>query len=121
MLCYMLVELHSAFASGQGYSYQLCNIHRYFQIYVDYMKFWGCHFETIYILFNMKPQKNFKDEGKLIHFCGLPWEEGCLEPHNNARAVKTASKLQVRQKVYVGSSQRWESYKPFIGDAFNGL
>ena len=111
------------FASGQGYSYQLCNIHRYFQIYVDYMKFWDCHFgDHIYTLQYETLVQNFKNEvKKLIHFCGLPWEKGCLEPHNNARAVKTASKLQVRQKVYVGSSQRWESYKPFIGDAFNGL
>ena len=119
----MLVKLHSTFASGQGYSYQLSDIRRYFQIYLDYMKFWDCHFgDHIYTLQYETLVQNFKDEvEQLIHFCGLPWEENCLEPHKNSRAVKTASKLQVRKKVYMGSSHRWESYKPFIGDAFKGL
>ena len=51
---------------------------------------------------------------KLIDFCGLEWDEACLNYHENERAIKTASIWQVRQKIYTTSVERWRHYVPHI-------
>jgi hypothetical protein len=35
--------------------------------------------------------------------------------------VATASNIQVRKKVYSGSSEKWKQYKPFLAGAFDCL
>ena len=47
----------------------------------------------------------------LIDAIGLPWDDACLEPHKQKRAVLTASKTQVIQPVYKSSVKAWERYK----------
>jgi hypothetical protein len=51
---------------------------------------------------------------RLLAFCGLDWDERCLRFHETARAVKTASLLQVRQPMYRSSVGRWKRYEAFI-------
>ena len=58
---------------------------------------------------------------RLVDYLELNWEEACLAPQNNKRAVKTASQQQVRQKVYKGSSQAWRKYAPFLDGVFDEL
>ena len=58
---------------------------------------------------------------QLIDYLGMDWDEKCLSPQNNTRRVATASNLQVREKVYEGSSQQWKKYEPFLNGAFDSL
>ena len=58
---------------------------------------------------------------QLIEYLGLDWDKNCLSPQNNTRYVRTASNLQVRQKVYQGSSEQWKKYQPFLNGAFDEL
>ena len=53
---------------------------------------------------------------RLIDFCGLEWDQACLRPESNRRAVKTASVWQVRQAVYATSQERWRRYEPWLGE-----
>lgn len=53
---------------------------------------------------------------RLIAFLGLEWDEACLAPERNTRAVKTASIWQVRQPVYKTSVERWRRYEPWLGE-----
>lgn len=46
----------------------------------------------------------------LLHFCGLEWEDACLQPHRVKGEVKTASVWQVREPVHRRSSGRWKNY-----------
>ncbi|MHB8635398.1 MAG: tetratricopeptide repeat-containing sulfotransferase family protein [Fimbriimonadaceae bacterium] len=55
-----------------------------------------------------------------LTFCGLPWNSACLHPEQNRRAVRTASRWQVRQPVYTTSIDRWRNYQDCLG-AFAGL
>lgn len=57
----------------------------------------------------------------LIDALGLPWDDACLAPQENRRAVQTASNLQVRQAIYQGSSQKWRAYAPYLNGALDGL
>ena len=52
---------------------------------------------------------------KVIEFIGLPWDPRCLQFHETARAVVTASNWQVRQRIYSSSVGRWKHYEKFIG------
>ncbi len=51
---------------------------------------------------------------KLIDFCGLEWDDACLNYHQNEQVIKTASVWQVRQKIYTTSVARWRHYEPYI-------
>ena len=55
-----------------------------------------------------------RETKKLIKYLGLEWEEDCLSPEKNTGNVYTASNVQVRKKVYKGSSEQWEKFKPFL-------
>ena len=57
----------------------------------------------------------------LIKYCGLDWDEECLNFHKNKRAVLTASSAQVRQKMYQGSSEAWKKYEQFIEPLISDL
>ncbi len=48
---------------------------------------------------------------RLLAFCGLDWEEGVLDFHRSATAVRTASVWQVREPLYQRSSGRWRNYE----------
>jgi hypothetical protein len=40
---------------------------------------------------------------RLVDWCGLEWEPGCLAFHEGKRPVRTASVSQVRQPIYTRS------------------
>jgi tetratricopeptide (TPR) repeat protein len=52
---------------------------------------------------------------RMIAACGLPWDNACLRPESNPRAVKTPSKWQTRQPIYRTSVARWRRYEPWLG------
>ena len=65
---------------------------------------------------------NQKEETKqLLEYLELKWEERCLNFHDSSRVVKTASSLQVKQKMYQGSSEAWRNYEPYIGELIEAL
>ncbi len=53
---------------------------------------------------------------EVIDFCGLSWNDACLRPEQNPRAVPTASHWQARQPVYRTSVERWRRYEPWLGE-----
>jgi tetratricopeptide (TPR) repeat protein len=46
----------------------------------------------------------------LIDFCGLPWDDACLQPERNVAPVNTPNAWQVRAPVYRGALGRWKNY-----------
>ena len=52
---------------------------------------------------------------RIIAGCGLAWDDACLRPERNPRAVKTPSKWQTRQPIYRNSVERWRRYEPWLG------
>jgi tetratricopeptide (TPR) repeat protein len=53
---------------------------------------------------------------RLVAFCGLEWDDACLAPQRNERALKTASLWQARQPVYTTSVNRWRRFEPWLGE-----
>jgi len=52
---------------------------------------------------------------RMVGFCGLSWESGCLQPQLNDRLVTTPSLWQVRQPMYRSAVERWRVYEPWLG------
>ena len=110
-------------SDGLGYCYSLEDIASYHALYQDLMAFWEASFTgIIYELDYELLTANQKEETqKLIKHIGLEWEESCLRPEENDRAVATASNWQIRKKIYGGSSDKWRDFSPYIGGAFDAL
>ncbi|MFK5949247.1 MAG: sulfotransferase, partial [Methylococcales bacterium] len=58
---------------------------------------------------------------KMIEFCGLDWDERCLNFHKTKRDVITPSYDQVRQPIYTKSIQRWKHYNEHLNELKNVL
>ena len=51
----------------------------------------------------------------VLSFCGLEWDDACLDFHKAGGAVRTASVWQVREPLYQRSSGRWRAYQQHLG------
>jgi tetratricopeptide (TPR) repeat protein len=58
---------------------------------------------------------------RLVAWCGLQWESGCLAFYEGKGPVRTASVVQVRQPIYTRSVGRWKNYEPSLGALFANL
>jgi tetratricopeptide (TPR) repeat protein len=106
-----------------GYCYAIDDVISYHKLYENLMEFWTNTLSNrIYKLDYEQLTVNQESETRqLIDYLGLDWDENCLSPQNNTRSVATASNVQVRKKVYRGSSEQWKKYQPFLNGAFDGL
>ncbi len=52
---------------------------------------------------------------RIIEWCGLEWEPGCLGFYETQRPVRTASAVQVRRPIYRSSVGRWKNYQTWLG------
>ena len=106
---------------GHGHCYDLNDIADYYDLYLELMNFWSENYkDRIYQLnYEQLTEDQELQTRRLIRHLEIDWEEVCLKPHENVRSVRTASQLQVRKKVYKGSSQSWQKFKPYIGNAFD--
>lgn len=58
---------------------------------------------------------------QMIEFCGLEWDERCLQFHESQRKVRTFSYDQVRQPLYKKSVARWKNYESHLGSLIAAL
>lgn len=47
---------------------------------------------------------------QLLDFCGLDWQDACLNFHHDEAPVSAVSSVQVRQPLHSGSIGRWKKY-----------
>jgi hypothetical protein len=101
------------FARGQGFSYDLADIGRYYADYVELM----AHFDSVLPgrVHRVIYEEMVEDpEGRiraLLDYCGLPFESSCLDFHQNDRAVRTASSEQVRRPIFKDAVEHWQNYE----------
>ncbi|MGP3697024.1 sulfotransferase [Rhodobacter sp. NSM] len=94
------------------YAYDLRDLGLYFRMFEELIAFWreklpdGFH-EVQYEDLVDRPEEESR---KLIEACGLPWEDACLDFHDNKRRVQTLSLYQVRQPIYRSSARAWERH-----------
>jgi len=116
-------SIYKYYFNGNSYSFNQDDLAQYFQMYKDLMVFWGQLFPNkIYdICYEDLTADQEAETRKLLEYCELEWDESCLNFHTNKKAVKTTSAMQVRQKIYQGSSEVWKKYEAYLQPLIKGL
>ena len=52
---------------------------------------------------------------RILDFCGLEFEPGCVEFHKTERSIRTASSEQVRRPIFREGLDQWKNYEPWLG------
>ena len=106
-----------------GYCYAIEDIVNYYHLYENLLEFWLNKLnKRIYNLnYELLTVNQENETRRLIDHLGIGWDVNCLSPQNNKRRVATVSSLQIREKVYQGSSKQWKKYEPFLNGALDGL
>lgn len=105
------------------FSYDLADLGRYYRLYERLMEHWQAVLPGK--LLDL-PYEDLVDdlEGtarRMVEFCGLDWDENCLEFHKTDRAVKTASDVQVRRPIYNTSIGLWRRYEQQLAPLLEAL
>ena len=99
-----------------GFTFDSQDVAKYYRLYKNLMDFWQRKYpQKIYNLnYERLTEDQEEETRKLLDYLELEWEDNVLEFYKNERSVSTASNLQVRQKMYKGSSLEWEKYKQWL-------
>jgi hypothetical protein len=116
-------SIYKYYFNGNSYSYNQDDLAGYYGLYKDLMGFWHQLFPNkIYdACYEDLTTDQEAETRKLLKYCDLDWDESCLNFHANKRAVKTTSALQVKQKIYQGSSEVWKKYEEYLQPLIKGL
>ena len=111
------------FTRGPPYSYDLVELGHYCRAYLRLMAHWreaspDGFLEVRYedVVDDLESQAR-----RIIAYCGLDWDDACLDFHRTSRPVYTASGAQVRQPIYRGSIGRWRVYEPYLRPLLDAL
>jgi hypothetical protein len=105
------------FARGQGFTYDLADLGRYYADYVELM----AHVEAVLpgrvhrVIYEDLIEDPEPEIRRLLAYCGLGFEDACLRFHQTARPVRTASSEQVRQPLNREGLDQWRNYDPWLG------
>ena len=104
------------FAEGQEFTYGLEEIGHYYADYVKLMDHWDAVLpgKVLRVRYEEVVADLETQVRRLLDFCGLPFEEACLNFHQNERAVRTASSEQVRQPIFTSGVDQWENFSAYL-------
>jgi tetratricopeptide (TPR) repeat protein len=113
--CFSNFKQH--FARGQNFSYSLDDMGRYYRDYVELM----AHFDEALpgsihrVHYENMVEDTENEVRRLLAYCGLPFEDGCLRFFENNRPVRTASSEQVRRPIYKEGVDHWRHFETWLG------
>jgi tetratricopeptide (TPR) repeat protein len=106
------------------YTHDLTDLGRYYRAYSELMDFWRTalppdamlevQYEDLVADFETNARR-------LIAYCGLDWDERCMQFWAAKRPVRTASSVQVRERLYDRSVGRSQPYLEFLGPLSSAL
>ena len=105
------------FAAGQGYSYDLGDLGRYYADYVALM----AHLDEVLpgrihrVSYEALVDAPEREVRRLLEHVGLGFEPGCLAFFENGRAVRTPSSEQVRRPINRDGLEHWRHFDPWLG------
>lgn len=100
-------------AGNLGWTYDMDALERYYCRYLATMQHWRRNWQDSFL--NVPYASMVYDTedslAQVLKYVGLPWHDACARPHENGRAVKTASRHQVKKPIYTTSVERWKNYR----------
>ena len=122
--CLSIYKTYFGAKNSHLYAYNLKELAHYHNLYEDLMAHWRKVLPNrFYEVSYEKLTSNQEQESRqLIQYCGLEWQDACLDFYKTDRKVKTASALQVRQPMHNQSVGLWKRYgdvlKPLLDDLY---
>jgi len=119
--CFSAFKQH--FAQGQGFSYDLADLGRY---YADYVALMG-HIDQVLpgrvhrVIYEDLVETVETEVRRLLNYCGLDFEPACLRFYENTRAVRTVSSEQVRRPIYRDGLDHWRRFEAHLGPLKDSL
>jgi len=112
------------FSGTLNQTYDLSELGRYYVDYSRLMEHWrkvlpaGTFLDVQYedVIADQETEAR-----RMIDFCGLDWNDACIDFYKHKRSVGTASVSQVRQPIYKSSVERWRHYEKFLGPLLDTL
>ena len=104
------------YARGQEFSYDLEHFGQYYRDYAQLMAHFdevapGAVHRVIYEHLLASPEQQIRS---LLDYLGLPFDEACLDFHQNKRAVRTASAEQVRRPIDREGAESWKRFERWL-------
>jgi predicted Zn-dependent protease len=109
-------NLKQLFAQGQEFTYSVEDIARYYRTYLALMQHWDealpgrvlrVHHEDIVADLESSVRR-------ILDYCGLPFEQACVDFHKTERSVRTPSSEQVRQPIFRDGLDQWKKFEPYL-------
>jgi tetratricopeptide (TPR) repeat protein len=104
------------YASGQQFAYCFEDLARYYRAYLEFMAHWDrvlpgqvLKVQHEHVVDDLENQVR-----RLLDFCGLEFERGCVDFHENARPVHTVSAQQVRRPINRDGLDQWKHFEPWL-------
>ena len=104
------------FAEGQDFSYNLDDIGCYYQAYLKLMTHWDDVLPDYVLTVNHEDVVDDleKQVRRMLDFCGLEFEQSCLDFYKTKRNIKTPSSEQVRQPIYKSVTEQWRHFEQHL-------
>lgn len=112
------------FHRKQEHTYDLAELGRYYADYARLMDHWRTVLPAdafLDIVYEDIVADQEKASRRLLDWCGLEWNDACLDFHKTERQVRTASVTQVRQPIYTSSVERWRKYEQHLDPLLEAL
>lgn len=111
------------FGEGQDFTYGLELIGRYYREYVRLMDHWDAVLPgfVLRVMHEDVVDDLETEVRRMLDFCGLPFEAGCLDFHKTERSVRTPSSEQVRQPIYRSGLEQWRNYERHLAPLVHAL
>jgi tetratricopeptide (TPR) repeat protein len=105
------------FANGQEFTYSIEDIARYYRTYLELMRHWDRVLPGWVLRIHHEDLVDDLEGNvrRMLDFCGLEFQSGCIEFHTTVRNVRTASSEQVRQPLYREGLEQWRNFESRLG------
>ncbi|HEX4027442.1 MAG TPA: sulfotransferase [Rhizomicrobium sp.] len=109
-------NLKQLFANGQEFSYSVDDIARYYRTYLELMRHWDEALPGR--ILRVQHEDVVADlEGsvrRILDYCGLDFEQACMDFHKTRRSVRTPSSEQVRRPIFRDGLDQWTRFEPWL-------
>jgi tetratricopeptide (TPR) repeat protein len=101
------------FAEGQEFTYGLEEVGTYYRDYVELMDHWDKVLpgQVLRVQYEEVVADLDTQVRRILDYCGLEFEESCINFHETDRSVRTPSSEQVRQPIYQSGVEQWKNFE----------
>jgi tetratricopeptide (TPR) repeat protein len=110
-------NLKQLFASGQEFTYSIESMAHCYRSYLQLMRHWDSVLpgRVLHLCYEDVVEDVEASVRRVMQFCELEFEPGCVEFYKTARSVSTASSEQVRQPIFRTGLSQWRHYETWLG------